>query len=144
VKIIQCDVSGENKVFQRECVSKGLSIKFEFSGPRTPQRNVKVERKFQTFYEQIRESLNCAGLKDTLRSGVWAECARTVKFLLNITLFKNKEVCPHQLMFGSKPKLPESLRSFGEVGVVTTKKDVQGKLKNCGTFCMFIMTCIKC
>jgi hypothetical protein len=82
--------------------------------------------------------LNCAGLKDTLRSGVWAECARTVTFLSSITSAKNKEVCPHQLMFRSIPKLPESIRLFGEIGVVTTKNDIQGKLQNCGTFCMFI------
>jgi hypothetical protein len=58
--------------------------------------------------------------------------------LSNITLAKNKEECPHQLMFGSIPKLPESLRLFGEIGVVTTKNDIQGKLQNCGTFCMFV------
>jgi hypothetical protein len=82
--------------------------------------------------------LNCAELKDTLRSGVWAECARTVTFLSIITTAKNKEVCPHQLMFGSIPKLPESLRSFGEIGVVSTKNDIQGKLPNRGTFCMVV------
>jgi hypothetical protein len=38
VRFIRCDDSGE-----------GYGIKFEFSGPRTPQRNGKVERKFQTF-----------------------------------------------------------------------------------------------
>jgi hypothetical protein len=74
--------------------------------------------------------LNGAGLKDDLRSGVWAECAMTVTFLSNITSVKNQEVCPHQLLFGCKPKLPASLRSFGEIGVVTTKDNIQGKLKN--------------
>jgi hypothetical protein len=51
---------------------------------------------------------------------------------------KSKEVCPYQLLFGSKHKLPESLRSFGEVGVVTTKSNIQGKLRNRGTVCMFV------
>jgi Reverse transcriptase (RNA-dependent DNA polymerase) len=133
-KLINC----WNKAFHHECVSKGLNIKFEFSGPQTPQQNGKVEKKFQTFYGRIRAMLNCAGLKDTLRSSVWAECARTVTFLSNITSAKNKEVCPHQLMFGSIPKLSESLRLFGEIGVVTAKNDIQGKLQNRGTFCMFV------
>ena len=115
-----------------------MNIIFEFSGPRTPQRNGKVERKFQTFYGRIRATLNCAGLKDRVRHGVWAECANTVTFLSNITALKSKDVCPYQLLFGSKPKLPESLRSFGEVGVVTTKSNIQGKLRNRGTVCMFV------
>jgi hypothetical protein len=43
---------------------------------------------------------------------------------------QNKKVCPHELLFGFKPKLPTSLRSFGEIGVVTTKANIQSKLKN--------------
>ena len=115
-----------------------MMIKFEFSGPRTPQRNGKVERKFQTFYGRIRATLNSAGLKEKLRSGVWAECAMTITFLSNITSIKDRETCPYQLLFGAKPKLPTSLKLFGEIGVVTTKQDIQGKLLNRGTHCMFV------
>jgi hypothetical protein len=42
---------------------------------KAPQRNGKVERKFQTFFGRIRLMLNDAGLKDGLRLGVWALCA---------------------------------------------------------------------
>jgi hypothetical protein len=73
-----------------------------------------------------------------LRNGVWAECARTVTFLSNITALTSRDVCPNQLLFGSKPKLPESLKAFGEAGVVTTKNNIQGKLRNRGTVCMFV------
>jgi hypothetical protein len=138
VRFIRCNDSGENKAFQKQCKSTAFNIIFEFSGPRTPQCNGKVERKFQTLYGRIRATLNCAGLKDRMRHGVWAECANTVTFLSNITALKSKDVCPYQLLFGSKPKLPESLRSFGEVGVVTTKSTIQGKLWNRGTVCMFV------
>ena len=138
VKIIRCDDAGENKAFYEECRSKGMNIRFEFSGPRTPQRNGKVERKFQTFYGRIRAMLNCAGLKDHLRNGVWAECAMTVTFLSNIISIKSDEKCPYQLLFGAKPKLPSALKAFGEIGVVTTKDDIQGKLKNRGTYCMLV------
>jgi hypothetical protein len=71
VKFIWCADSGENKAFQNECKSIGWNIKLEFSGPRTPKRDGKVERKFQTFYGRIRALLNCFGLKDELRSDVW-------------------------------------------------------------------------
>jgi hypothetical protein len=50
VKYIRCDDSGENKAFYNYCRLNGELIKFEFSGPRTPQRNGKVERKSQTLY----------------------------------------------------------------------------------------------
>jgi hypothetical protein len=82
--------------------------------------------------------LNSAGVKDQLRSGVWAECAMTVTFLSNVTSIKNKEVCPYELLFGCKHKLPTSLGSFGEIGFVTTKANIQSKLKNRETPCMFV------
>jgi hypothetical protein len=48
VKNTRCDYSGENKVFYNFCRLNGELITFEFSGPKTPQRNGKVERIFQT------------------------------------------------------------------------------------------------
>jgi hypothetical protein len=53
VKYIRCDDSGENKAFFNYCRLNGELIKFEFSGPRTPQRNGNVDRKFQTLYGRI-------------------------------------------------------------------------------------------
>jgi hypothetical protein len=82
--------------------------------------------------------LNDAGLEEEIRPGVWSECANTVTFLSNITSLKGQDKCPYQLLFGSTPKLHSNLRSFGEMGVVTTKSDIQGKLTNCGTMCMFV------
>jgi hypothetical protein len=90
------------------------------------------------FFGRIRSMINSPGVKDQLRSGVWAECVMTVTFLLNVTSIKNKEVCPYELLFGYKPKLPTTLRSFGEIGVVMTKANIQSKLKNRGTPCMFV------
>ena len=82
--------------------------------------------------------LSSAGLEEEIRSGVWSECANTVTFLSNITSLKGQDKCPYQLLFGSTPKLPPNLKSFGEMGVVTTKSDIQGKLTNRGTTCMFV------
>jgi hypothetical protein len=62
----------------------------------------------------------------------------TVMFLSNVASIKNKEVFPYELLFGSKIKLPTSLRSFGEISLVTTKANVQSKMKNRKTPCMFV------
>jgi hypothetical protein len=137
IRFILCD-SGENNAFQQECKSKELNIMFELLGIKMLQQNGKIERNFQTFHGRIRATLNCKGLRTKLRSGVWAQCARTVTFMSNTTAMKSKDVCPDQLLFGSKLRLPESLRSFVEIGVVTTKSNIQGKLRNCGTVCMFV------
>jgi hypothetical protein len=39
---------------------------------------------------------------------------------------------------GGKSKLEESLKSFSEIRAVTTKDDVQGKLKNRGIYCVLV------
>jgi hypothetical protein len=109
VKFICCNDSGENKALFDECRSKGCNVKFEFSCPQNPQRNGKVERKFQTFFGRIRAMLNNSGVKDQLRSGVWPESSVIVTFLWNITSIKNQEICPYELLFDCEPKLPISL-----------------------------------
>jgi hypothetical protein len=70
LKFICCDGSGENKYFYDSCRINRHIIKFEFSVPRTSQRNGKVERKFQSFYERIGSTLNNWGLEDSTRIGV--------------------------------------------------------------------------
>ena len=42
------------------------------------------------------------------------------------------------MLYGVKPTLPESLKVFGELGVVTTKDKIQAKLTNLGTTCVFM------
>jgi transposase InsO family protein len=51
---------------------KSFGVKFEFSGPRTPQINGKVERKFQILHRTIRSMLYESGLEDELRDKIWA------------------------------------------------------------------------
>jgi hypothetical protein len=114
----------------------GHNFKFEFSCPRIHQRIGKVERKIQTFYESVRSTLNTGGLEDSVRTGVRADCARTTTFHSNITSIKANDECPYQLMLGSKSKIPTSLSIFVEMGLVTTKDDIQGKSNNCGLTCM--------
>jgi hypothetical protein len=83
-------------------------MKFEFSIQRTPQRNGRVERKFQIFYGGIRTILNNGVFEDSLRSGVFSDCARTTTFLSNISpIMANDE-----LIIGNKPKILISLRIY--------------------------------
>jgi hypothetical protein len=70
IKYMRCDDSGENQSFYDACRAKGYNIKFEFTGPRTPERNGKVEPEFQTFYGRIRAMLNCAGFENGKKSGI--------------------------------------------------------------------------
>jgi hypothetical protein len=58
VKFIRCDDAGENMTMKNDPEIKSFGIKFEFLGPRTPQRNGMVERKFQTLYGRIWAMLN--------------------------------------------------------------------------------------
>ena len=102
VKILRCDDAGENKALEDECKSKGLGIAFEYAGPRTPQRNGKVERKFQTLYGRIRAMLNGAGLQEGIRSRIWAECASTAKFYSIILETRVTEKSPQELLFGKE------------------------------------------
>jgi hypothetical protein len=41
-------------------------------------------------------------------------------------------------MFGIEPKLPTSIRIFGEMEVITTNDDIKVKLMNRGLICMFV------
>jgi hypothetical protein len=43
VNYIRCNDSGENKALFEACQAQGYGVKFEFTGPRTPQGNVKVK-----------------------------------------------------------------------------------------------------
>jgi hypothetical protein len=64
VKYESLDDDGENAAIVNACKHNYLEIKFEFSGPRTPQRNVKVERKFQALYGSVRLILNDSEIKE--------------------------------------------------------------------------------
>jgi hypothetical protein len=115
------------------CKEKCLGIKFEFSGPRTPQRIWKVNRNFQALYGRVRSMLNDAGIKDEMRRGIWAECASTATFYANILVNHNFGKPPFQSMLGMKIKWLNNLKRFGEMIVVNTKKKIQGKLSDRGT-----------
>jgi hypothetical protein len=53
VKFLLLDDAGKNFALEKICKKQNVDVKFEISGPRTPQRNGKVERKFRTLYGRI-------------------------------------------------------------------------------------------
>jgi hypothetical protein len=108
-------------------------VKFKFSGPRTPQRNGKVEQKFQTLYGRIRAMFNDAGIEGNFRKGLWAECASTATFYDNIIVKNSHHKSQLELMFEVKAKELNNLRKFGEICVAATKSKIQGKLSDRGS-----------
>jgi hypothetical protein len=74
---------------------KSFGIKFEISGPRTPQRNGKVDRKFQTLYGRIRAMLNGAGLEGEWRHKIWAGCVMNVTYFYEISCQQNRVLKAH-------------------------------------------------
>jgi hypothetical protein len=81
--------------------------------------------------------MKCTRLKDPLRTKIWAECAMTKIYFSKFIATKSENKCSYAL-FGCKPKLNSILKTFGEIGGVTTKDKFQGKLRNCGSTCMFV------
>jgi hypothetical protein len=137
-RFIRCNDAGVSMTMKNDPEIKSFVITFEFSGPRTPQRNGKVERKFQTLYGRIREMLNGADLEGELRDEMSAECVMNVTYLSNITSTKSNFKRPFELFHGEKPTLHDNLKIFCEVGVVTTKEKIQANLTNRGTTCIFV------
>jgi hypothetical protein len=79
-----------------------------------------------------------AGLQEEIRSGIWTECASTAALHSNILATRVTKTSPQELLFGKEAHCAHNLRMFGKMGVVTTKKKIQGKLKDRVTVCMFV------
>jgi transposase InsO family protein len=69
VKFLRLDDAGENYALEKECKQQNLGVKFEYSGPRTPQRNGKIERKFQIMYGRIQTMMNDSEIDGELCDG---------------------------------------------------------------------------
>jgi hypothetical protein len=92
VKFLRLDDAEENHALEKECKQQNLAVKFEYSGPSTPQRNGNVERKFQTLYDKILAIMNDSEIDGEFRDGLWAECASTATHYDNLIINKDKKV----------------------------------------------------
>jgi hypothetical protein len=109
-RFIRCDNSGKRMMMKNYPEIKSFGVMFEFSGPRTLQRNEKVERKFQILHGRIRSMLNGSGLECELRDKIWAECVMNVTYLSKITSTKSSLKCPFELLNALRPTLHDNLK----------------------------------
>jgi hypothetical protein len=100
IKFIRGEDAGKSMTMKNDREIKSSGTKFEFSGPRTPQRNGKLERKFQTLYGRILAMLNGAGLEGELRDKIWAKCVMNVTHLSNTISTKLSFKSPFALLYG--------------------------------------------
>ena len=138
VRYIRCDNAGENKKIEEKTNQLGLGIKFEYTAPNTPQQNGVVERKFATLYGRVRTMFaDCEmGPETKIRKGLWTECANTATKNENVSV---RDVNPPFTKFhGRDSRIVPHLHRFGEMGVVTTKKKIQGKIETTGKVAIFV------
>ena len=139
IRYIRCDNGGENMQLEQECEKEKMNIKFEYTPRETPQHNGVVERKFQTYYNRLRDTLHRAGLPIYIKKRLWTEAAQTVTMLDNITVKQNENQSPYEKFYNEKSKIINELRTFGEVGVVKQMKDsIKTKLSGRGKCMLFI------
>ena len=82
--------------------------------------------------------MNGAGLTGNLRSGLWAECARTATKLDNLDC-ENEDKEPRYKRFFKKDfEGLDYLKSFGEVGIMTLREKMKAKIKNRGIPCLYL------
>jgi hypothetical protein len=89
-----CDAA-ENMTMKDDPEVKTPGIKFEIIGPRTPQKNGKVERNFQTLYGRIQSMIMELGYKV-----IWAKCVMTATYLLNVITTKSSLKIPFEVLDG--------------------------------------------
>ena len=140
VRIIRCDDAGENKALEKSCIDNGLGIKFEYTGPGTPQLNGRVERKYATLYARVRTMLNAAGLPKELRDGVWTEAAKTASDIENMIVTENKTISADNKFYNKLETKLTALKPFGEVAIVerNAKRGMRSKLEDRGRACLFL------
>jgi hypothetical protein len=68
--------------------------------------------------------LNGTCFQEEIRSGIWIECASTSTFYSNVLATRVTKRFPQELRFGEEAHCAHSLRMFGEMGIVTTKKKI--------------------
>ena len=140
VKKLRCDNAGENQTLEAQCKDQGLGVIFEYTDPGTPQQNGRVERKFQTLYDNVRAMLNGGEFTKSWRNMLWAEFANTATALENNLVAKAGTLSPFQQLFGKGAKsILKSIKKFGEICIVKSHdQKLQNKLSNCGKQCIWV------
>jgi hypothetical protein len=124
---------------EKLCLQEGLGISFEYSAPNSPQQNGRVERRFATLYGRVRSMLNAANLSGELRSGLWAECAKTATYLDNQDCESSENKRPRYTEFyGYDDKSFRFIRRFGQMAIVKIGEELRNKLANRGIPALYL------
>ena len=121
-----------------------IGVTVEFVAPNTPQQNGVVERAFATCTARGRAMMLNAGLSESLKGKLWAECFSTATTLSNLVPFKNddedEEIPPFRRFYGNEeePKWLRHMRTFGELGFATDRAEIKSKLADRSHKVMFL------
>ena len=113
-----------------------LKIKFEFTPPKSPQYNGKVERKFATLFARLRSMMNTAGMEGDMRTGLWAEAAQMATVIENTIVTVNKPNPASKKIQKLNNKL--RLHVFGEMAIIANRDKIVSKLANRGKPCVYV------
>ena len=140
VNKIICDNAGENFPLQKECEKEMMDIKFEFTGPGSPQYNGRVERKLATLYGKVRTILNEAQLPSNIRQGLWAKACNYVTDIENILVTPNKKQSSYEKIYGEISPVVKNVHEFNEIAIIEKHEErrIRGKLKNRGKICIYV------
>ena len=142
VRYVRMDNAGENLALADELREIGVTV--EFVAPNTPQQNGVVERAFATCTARGRAMMLNAGLSESLKGKLWAECFSTATTLSNLVPFKNdnedEEVPPFRRFYGKEeePKWLRHMRTFGELGFAANRVEIKSKLADRSHKVMFL------
>ncbi|MGL4341755.1 MAG: reverse transcriptase domain-containing protein, partial [Lactococcus lactis] len=140
VRVIRCDDAGENKALETMCTNQGLGIKFEYTGPGTPQLNGRVERKYATLYGRVCTMLNAAGLTKELRDGIWTEAAKTASDIENTIVSENKPISANNKFYNKVETKLKAVKPFGDIAIIerNSKRGMRSKLEDRGRACLYL------
>ena len=140
VNKILCNNAGEKFSLQKECEKEMMDIKFEFTGPGSPQYNGRVERKLATLYGKVRTILNEAQLPSNIRQGLWAEACNYATDIENILVTPNKKQSSYEKFYGEISPVVKNVHGFGEIAIIEKHEErrIRGKLENRGKICIYV------
>ena len=138
VGIIHCDNAGENKKLEANSKKDGLGLKFEYTAPNTPQKNIRVERKFVTLYGRVRSMLNWAQLTKDLREKLCAETANTATDDEVMIVYLGESKSSFEKFYENEAPYARCFFTFSEIAIIKNHEKIKEKLTDRGKVTMFL------
>jgi hypothetical protein len=133
VKYVRCDNAGEHISDLKKMCEGQYNIKMEYTAPHTPQHNGVVERMFARDANRALAMMLSAGLTKFLQGKLWAEATKTAAVLGNTLPNSRTTVPPDELFYGTPCTIYGSTVEYGQIGYVTIRGTMKGKLKEKAT-----------